>query len=269
MPNIYNVLVLTGLCLPGIVLMSQYSVRALADKPDNKLSDTSLFAAVATQTLVIVALCAAAGVYLGRGVGIRDLVLEGAARGEAQWSDLYRQLKAGALSGVLCAGAWMIAYYGFVRSRLDEETVAISERLRNRLSLWTRITSGGIVEEVIFRWGALTVAMWALSAINLGESASWWIGIAVTGIVFGLAHLPVNLQEGCKPSPLFIGTSIVGNLWVSLICGYLLYRYGLIAAMTVHVLFHVIWYPWDMSVHRRMEACGSASRNSGDGDGIS
>lgn len=247
MPNFYYMLILTGLCLPGIALMSRYSVRALADKPDNKLSDSALFAAVATQTLVIVALCAAAGVYLGHRVGISDLVLEGAARGEAQWSDLLRQLKAGALSGVLCTGAWMLAYYGFVRSRLDEETVAISERLRNRLGLWTRVTSGGIVEEVIFRWGALSVAMWALTAINLSESASWWIGIAVTGIVFGLAHLPGNLQEGCKPSPLFVGTSIVGNLWVSLFCGYLLYRYGLIAAMTVHVLFHVIWYPWDMT----------------------
>ncbi|WP_239616279.1 CPBP family intramembrane glutamic endopeptidase [Cohnella mopanensis] len=261
MHNIIFVIVLVALSVPGIVLMSKYSVRMLKDKPESKnskLSDSALFAIVAGQTLIIVALCAAAGVYLGHKVGIRDVVLEGVARGEAQWSDLYRQLKAGALSGILCAVAWILAYYGFVRSRLDKETVVVSERLRNRLSLWTRVTSGGIIEEVIFRWGALTVTVWALSGLNLSEPVSSWLGIGLTGIVFGLAHLPGNLQEGCKPSPLFVGTSIIGNLWVSVFCGYLLFHYGLIAAMTVHCLFHIIWYPWDKAASRNNEATAHA-----------
>ncbi|MFC4303184.1 CPBP family intramembrane glutamic endopeptidase [Cohnella boryungensis] len=254
MVNAISIGIIVLLCLPGIEAMSRASAQLLAAKPDNRLSARSLYLLTFGQTLAIAAVCAAAGVYWGPRIGIRDSVIEGAARSTWQGEELLVQLGAGALAGVICAIGWMVVYYGFVRKKLDEETVWISEGLRARLGLWTRVTSGGIVEEVIFRWGLLTALAWGLSWLSLSDEASIRIALLVSGLLFGLAHLPGNLEEGCKPTPLFVWTAILGNFWVTLFCGYALLEYGLIAAMVVHILFHILWYPWDRRSYRTMSA---------------
>jgi len=252
MPDFMLCVLTVGICIPGIWLMSDYSANVLSAKPDNELSRRALFVASAAQTLIVVALCAAAGVYLGEKVGIRDDFLLGLVHGEWRAADLDRQAAAGAIAGVSCTVAWLMVYYGYVRPRLDGETVRISEKMRMDIGLAGRVASGGITEEVIFRWGLLSAVMWVLSLTGMPAAASFWIGIVTTGILFGLAHLPGNIQMGCKLSPLFVGTAIVGNLWVALFCGYLLWKYGLVAAIIVHILFHVIWYPWDRAAYRKI-----------------
>lgn len=87
-----------------------------------------------------------------------------------------------------------------------------------------------------FRWGLLTFLLWGLVTLSIDQTISFWIALLLSGILFGLAHLPAYLLEGCKPTPLLIGAAVGGNLWVTIICGFLMYRYGLIAAMVVHIL---------------------------------
>jgi hypothetical protein len=43
------------------------------------------------------------------------------------------------------------------------------------------------------------------------------------------------------------------NLWATLICGWLLWQYGLLAAMIAHMLFHLVWLPFDVHLSRRSE----------------
>ncbi|XID92391.1 CPBP family intramembrane glutamic endopeptidase [Paenibacillaceae bacterium WGS1546] len=254
MDKLMLIMIIAALCLPGIAAMGFATVRMLAGKPDNTMSSGAIFASSAVPTLAIVLAGAAAGVYWGPKVGIRDAFLEGLAQGDWLWANLLDQLGAGALSGTLCALGWLAAYYGYVRKRLDSETLRVTESLRNQTGLWTRLTSGGIVEEVIFRWGLMVALAWGLSWLSLSQSASLGIALLVSGFVFGLAHLPGNLQEGAKPTPLFVWAAILGNLWVSLFCGYVLYQYGLFSAMVVHILFHVWWYPLDTVFYRKLQS---------------
>ncbi|MCZ4148477.1 hypothetical protein BZG21_28895, partial [Escherichia coli] len=93
------------------------------------------------------------------------------------------------------------------------------------------MTSGGITEEIIFRWGLLSLTMWGVLKLTPSETAAFWISIFTTGILFGLAHLPGHLAKGCIPSPFLISSMILGNLWVSIVCGYLFWQYGIIAAI--------------------------------------
>ena len=133
--------------------------------------------------------------------------------------------------------------------------------LRHQLGLWTRVTSGGITEEVMFRWGFLSIVMWLLSLLISSEATVFWISIIGTGILFGLAHLPGNFAAGCKPSVMLVSTAIISNLWVSLFCGYMFWKYGLIAAMVVHILFHVIWYPWDQASYAKISKANLESES--------
>jgi hypothetical protein len=251
--NVYLWVMLIVLCSPGIWLMSKFSVRDLIAKPNNKLSERALLILIAAQSIVIVALCAATGVYFGPKVGLTDSFLTGLSHGNVIWSDLYHQLWIGIIAGVVCALIWIVSYYGFIRSGIDRESLLIAEKFSQQLGLPIRITSGGITEEIIFRCGLLTMVMWAVSLLTHSQLASFWIAIIATGIVFGLAHLPAYIEKGCKPSPMLIGSAVFGNLWVSIFCGFLFWHYGLIAAVVVHILFHVIWVPWDRAVFKKAE----------------
>jgi uncharacterized protein YneF (UPF0154 family) len=149
--NIGLLIIVITLCIPGIWLMTKHTTKTLLDNPQNTLSKEKLTFIFWAQTLVIVALCAGSGVYFGPKVGLTDPFLQGFTRGELLMSNLSLQLIAGAFAGIVCTIVWMVCYYGFIRQRLDKESVLITEGLRNQLGLWTRITSGGITEEVIFR----------------------------------------------------------------------------------------------------------------------
>ncbi|OMF99013.1 hypothetical protein BK146_10140 [Paenibacillus sp. FSL R7-0333] len=238
-------LILISLCLPGIWLMSQFTTNDLVDKPDNRLSRHTLFILIALQTLVIVSLAATAGIYFGNKIGLTDPFLEGLSRGELDLTNLVQQVGIGIVAGIICALVWVVSYYSFIRPRIDTVSIIASELARQQLGLAARMTSGGITEEIIFRWGLLSLTMWSVLKLTPSLTAAFWISIVTTGILFGLAHLPGNLAKGCIPSPMLIGSMVIGNLWVSIICGYLFWQYGIIAAIVVHMLFHIIWYPWE------------------------
>ena len=44
---------------------------------------------------------------------------------------------------------------------------------------------------------------------------------------------------------------IVLNLWATLICGWLFWQYGLLAVMIAHMLYHLVWLPFDVHFSRR------------------
>ncbi|RXZ78858.1 CPBP family intramembrane metalloprotease [Paenibacillaceae bacterium] len=244
-------MILIVICVPGVWLITHHSVNELHDRADNNLSRRALMLLLIGQTLVIVALSAAAGIYFGAKIGIVDIFLAGLSHGTADWTDFGRQVRVGTIAGVICTAGWLMSYYGFIRSRTDRESVLISEKLRQTVGLSTRITSGGITEEIIFRWGLLSFVMWLISLVVSSLAAAFWIAIVITGVLFGLAHLPGLIEKGCKPSPMLISSAIIGNLWVAIFCGYLLWQYGLIAAIIVHILFHILWYPFDRVAFRK------------------
>lgn len=247
-------LILIALCMPGIWLMSRYTASDLFDKPDNQLSKRTLFIMLTLQTIVIVSLSVVSGIYFGGKVGLTDPFLEGLSRGRFDWTNLIQQAGIGTAAGIICALVWIVSYYGFIRPRIDTVSVLASEQARQQVGLAARITSGGITEEVIFRWGLLSLTMWAVLWLTPSHAVAFWISIITTGVLFGLAHLPGNVAKGCVPSPFLIASMVLGNLWVSIIGGYLFWQYGIIAAIVVHMLFHVIWYPWELRYRNRQSA---------------
>jgi hypothetical protein len=231
--------------------MSKYTASDLVDKPDNQLSNQTQFIVMFLQTMIIVNLAVSAGIYFGREVGLTDPFLEGLGSGKLNLTNLIQQVGIGTVAGIICASVWVVSYYAFIRPRIDTASVLASEQARQQLGLAARVASGGITEEIIFRWGLLSLTMWAVLWITPSQTGAFWISIVITGVLFGLAHLPGHLAKGCIPSPLLIASIILGNLWVSIICGYLFWQYGIIAAIIVHMLFHIIWYPWELKYRNR------------------
>ena len=109
-------------------------------------------------------------------------------------------------------------------------------------SLIMRIFYGGIIEEILLRWGILSVLV--LIGIKLFKKHSeliWWIAIIISSLIFGIVHLPLYLTT-TSPTPFTIFLMISANSYAGIFFGYIFKRFGLISAMIAHILFHIIWF---------------------------
>jgi hypothetical protein len=256
---------LVVVCVPGVVIAARGSLAMIERRaqeglaPGKELPPRAVLVLASTlQSLVLVAVAAAVGTVLAPQVGLEAPAFEALAAGEPLWPAIQAQLVPAVVVGIAGALLFVAAYYLVFRPRLDGETVLRMEELRNGLGIWGRVLYGGVVEEVLIRWGLISLLVWLGSVVVGGPTpAVVWIAIVVAGLLFGLGHAPGYLAAGCKKSPAFFAAMISLNLWASLIFGWLFWQYGLLAAMIAHMLFHLVWWPFDLKYYVR-PAAGAA-----------
>jgi hypothetical protein len=246
-------------CVPGILVTVPGTIKTMEKLASDQLHEGRalpprpvLILASTVQTLVIIAIPAAVGTALAPTVGLHAPAFEALKGGQPLWPAIQPQLFPSLVVGVAGGLVFVAAYYGLFRPRLDAHTVQAWEGLRDGIGIWGRVLYGGIAEEVLARWGLMTLFAW-LGALVVGgpTPAVMWTAIVIAGVLFGLGHAPSYLAAGCKKSPTFFAAMISLNLWASLIFGWLFWQYGLLAAMLGHALFHVVWWPFDL---RRIQA---------------
>ncbi len=250
------------LCIPGILVITPSTIKTIervarAQMPDGQELPNRIVVVLASalQTLVLMAIAAAVGTALAPRAGLGAPFFEALVAGEPLWPALGPQLLPALAIGIAGGLIFVAAYYLYFRPRLDSQTVRAMEDLRNALGIWGRLLYGGIAEEVLTRWGLMTLLVW-LGALLAGSPspAVLWVAIVISGILFGLGHAPGYLAAGCQRSPTFFAAMISLNLWASLIFGWLYWQYGLLAAMMAHALFHLVWWPFDLRYYRRLAA---------------
>lgn len=245
--------------IPGLLVaipnLMERLVNTAADRlsPDKPLPPRAVVVgATMAQSLLLVALAAAAGTALAPRVGLGAPAFEALVSGGNVWAALQPQLLPALALGIGGALAIVAAYYLFYRPRLEAQTVRAMEELRMALGPSARLLYGGIVEEVLFRWGVLTLLAW-LGSLLVGTAtpAVMWAVILISGVLFGIGHLPSYRLAGCQATPLFLSLMIVLNLGATIICGWLFWQYGLVAAMMAHMLYHLVWLPFDVHFFER------------------
>ncbi len=110
--------------------------------------------------------------------------------------------------------------------------------------------SAGITEEIIFRLCLLSIIVAVFQWISKSEQPTnpiMWSGILITGIFFGLIHLP--LSQNFNELTLFtVGMTMIGNLITGTLYGWIYWKRGLLIAIIAHVtfdlVFHVIGSPY-------------------------
>jgi hypothetical protein len=252
-------LVLVLVCVPGVLVTIpnaiQVTVAAAGSLPAGRTlpSRRTILVASLVQTMLLVVLAAAAGTALAPRVGLAAPFFEALVSGGLVWDAFVSQAFPALPLGVGGALILVAAYYLYFRPRLDERTLRHMEGLRMSLGVWARLLYGGIVEEVMFRWGVMTLLVW-IGSLLFGSPtpAVVWTVIVISGVLFGLGHVPSYRAAGCQVTPMFLATAIVLNLWATLLCGWLFWQYGLLAAMLAHMLYHLVWLPFDLHLAGRL-----------------
>lgn len=252
-------LILVGVSVPGVIVAIPQLLNTLEKTILNKLPEgktipakSVLIIITMTQSLILIAVAAAVGTALSYRVGLHAPFFEALVSGGPLWDTVQPQIIPALIGGVGGAIIFISAYYLIFRPRLDDQTVKSMENLRMGLGIWSRILYGGIFEEVLTRWGLMSLFVWiGVLLANDPTPAVIWIAIVISGILFGLGHLPSYLASGCKKTPVFFTAVISLNLWAALVFGWLFWQYGLVSAILAHMVFHIVWLPFDLYFYRR------------------
>jgi hypothetical protein len=198
------------------------------------------------QPAVIMSVAVLVGVLLASKVGLSSPVAEAAASGGDPVSALRPQIIPGIVGG-LAGGVSIVLIATALKPLLSPEVLARLGEFGNILPLPTRLLSGGIMEEVLLRWGLMTLLVWvAWRLFQNGQGrprpACFVAAILISSVVFAIGHLPLAFMLFPEPSFALIVFVIVGNSAFGLIGGYLYWKKGLESAMTAHALTHVVMF---------------------------
>ena len=200
--------------------------------------------AVIQQSLIAVGL-AAAGTAAAPRVGLEAPWFRAVTRGEGPgMAQALAQLPAALVLGGVATAAFLWLYYRVFRPRMAPEDVSRTEELRNSMGLLGRLAMGGVAEEVMFRWGVMSVLAWtAICVGGLPAFPGMWTAIVGAGLLFGIGHLPGVAAAGVRMTRVVVVAAVVLNLVVALVFGWLFWRHGLLAAIIAHALVHGVWHP--------------------------
>lgn len=220
--------------------------RAELPLPSRKI----LASGIAGQNLFLLMAAVTAGVLLTPAAELQAPVLQAILTGGSIWSSLKPQLLPAVIAGFSSVILFILAYYLFFLPQLDFQTVWAVENQRLYLNLWGRLFYNGIMEEIIARWGLMTVFVWLGSLLPGATSPIIvWLAIITGGIVFALLYLPDYYAAGSKKSRPFLAFVIFMYLWNAVVFGWLFWQYGWEAAIIAHMVFLLIWYPYDMRLN--------------------
>jgi membrane protease YdiL (CAAX protease family) len=186
-------------------------------------------AALANPAILLV-LMALAGAWAAPRAGVTSALILGSP---SRWQGLVRWALVGLAAGYAVAFA-------------DHATAPLwavdgSETLRAGRAagdILLGVLYGGMTEEVIFRWGLLSLLAVGLARL-LPREAALWAAVGIAALAFALAHLPaLALQAEALTLPL-LGRTLLWNALLGLLYGWAMLRQGLEAAVLAHMATHL------------------------------
>ncbi len=196
------------------------------------------------QPAIILLVAVLLGVVLAPKVGLSAPVAEAAASGGNIVSALKPQIVPG-IAGGLAGGVCVVLTALVSRPFLAPEVAEGFGKLGQFLPVVTRLLYGGITEELLLRWGLMTLIAWAAWRVFQNRKGTpkpaVYIGaILLSAIVFALGHLPIAYMLSSEPTLGQTFFVIVANSVFGVIAGFLFWKRGLESAMIAHALAHVV-----------------------------
>lgn len=223
--NVYYLLIVFIICLPGVYFMFQ-SEKIHIKEGDDLTDGQRLIAHLLTALLF-----SAMGAFFVPKIGVISEF------------ELTKFLFYGLGLGCICSISHIFYYYFYLVPKLAKKEYAEIESYYKNAGIFSRIFYGGVIEEVIFRWGLLSLFIWLFSVLKIHLQVSVWLAIIVSSLLFAIVHLPSIKLVSSQPKKEMYVYAMIGNVWVGVFAGFAFVQSGLGAAIAVHMLFHLLWWP--------------------------
>ena|SRR5437588_3587469 len=240
--------ILFAAALVGGLAVMPYSLRLLKASGQStplKLSVPMLLLLSFLQTSVLFAIAVGVGLLTAHAIGLGAPCVEAAIAGTGSMQAVARMLPTALALGVLGGLVLLLLDLLFLR-HLPE---ALLDAAR-KTSLWENFGAsfyGGLNEEFLMRLFGLSVLAWLLSrawhtASGLPTNAIFWIANVIMAVIFGLGHLPAVKTLLGRITPLVLTRTLLLNIPIGLVCGWLFWRYGIEAAVVAHFAADIVYH---------------------------
>jgi len=189
------------------------------------------------QPAILVLALAALGLWAAPKTGLESPVVRAWAEGRPLLPALRPQLPAATVAGLAVAAVLFLFWMGI------RALPSAGPLLTFEMPLTTKLLYGGIVEELLLRWGIMSLFVWI--AWRLAGRATpvpawcFWAGMTAAALLFAAGHLPMLFFLLPEPPAVLVVMVIVGNALPGLLFGWLFWRRGLEAAMIAHAFAHL------------------------------
>lgn len=242
-------LALVALGVPGIAVSLPTALKQVAALPPEMLDlPVPLTVALALfNALLLLTVAVAVGTLLAHRVGLRSLVAEKVRQGAPVWPQLRPHIKLAFVAGLIFAVV-VLGLDALINPFAGTELAGVSAAGETTIGallsqLLLGVLYGGIVEELLLRWGIMALFVWigwrvAQRGQGLPRPALVWTAIILAALLFGLGHLPA-LASMVTLTPLIVIRTILLNAFGGILFGWLFWKWNLETAMVAHAAVHV------------------------------
>jgi len=224
-------LVLTALGLAGVASLLLMPLEALL--PAGVEVPRAL---LLVQPAVFVVAFSLLGWWAAPKLGLDAPVLGRLVEGGDWLGTLRHALPLALAGGVVSAGVLIV--YGLATAGTFVDQAPAVE-----LPMASRLLYGGVAEEIMLRWGLLSLIALAALKSRMTLPGALWTGNLVAALLFALGHLPALFALIPDPPTWLLGAVLLANASAGIVFGWLYIRRGLEAAMIGHALAHLLAVP--------------------------
>ncbi|WP_171051662.1 CPBP family intramembrane glutamic endopeptidase [Alteribacter natronophilus] len=183
-----------------------------------------------------------AGHLTVRKTGLTSFTYDWDRRGTPFFSRFLPAVKTG-IAGGAAAGLIIVVADIIFRPWVPDELVTGGE-FPGLSHVLMAFVYGGIVEELMIRWGMMTVIVWLIWKLfqrkrEVPGTAVFWVAIFVSSFFFALGHFGVTAASVEMTGTVFLRMMLLNGA-AGIIFGWLYWKKGLETAMAAHIMAHVV-----------------------------
>jgi len=230
-----------------VPVISPVVESAIAQMPEPpQIPAAALIALSLVQPTLLMAGAVAIGTALAPKLGLRSHLVERATTGRPIMPALRAQAPLAAALGTAAALAIIVCDLA-LRPLLGAQLEPLMKALpHNTLGMTVGgVLGGGIFEELLMRWGFMTLLAWVGWRVVQKKQGLPRRGIMIGAIVgaallFGLGHLPATATV-VPLTPLIVMRALLLNGLAAVVYGWLFWRRSLESGMIAHATGHVVF----------------------------
>lgn len=235
--------------IPSMVSTIEVQLKNIPDAPDLPPLVLGIVSMINPLILLIIAIII--GNLLAPKLGLKSYIVQRVTEKESFWNSLKPNIFKGIVWGIVL---------GIVHYLLEltfqpwlPESLKLNPESRNLINTIGGVFYGGIVEEILLRWGLMSLFIWIgwrLFQRGKNQPTPWviWFSILLTSLLFAIAHWGVTILLA-PLTPVVLVRMIVLNGIAGVVFGWLFWKKGLEIAMIAHATVHIIisllaWLTW-------------------------
>jgi len=195
------------------------------------------------QPAILTLVAVLVGQYLAPKVGLGAPLLD-AALTKGSVTAALRQILPLALFAGLVSALILIAHAAYVVPKIAQSSALGAQLSSFEMPILTKLLYGGITEELLTRWGLMSLFVWLGWRLSGRPEHTRklviWFAIIGSALMFALGHLPLLIMISPDPQPWLVIEVLLGNTIPGVLFGWLFWRKGIEAAMLAHMLAHLI-----------------------------